>query len=315
MISYAQNFEDVMLWRALKNIKNGFYVDVGAWSPDIDSVTKVFYENGWSGINIEPNPDFYNLYIKYRSNDINLRVAISDEISESDMFFSTNPGLSSLDEEIANSHKKFGFSTKKHKVSVTTLKEVFSRYCKKDIHFLKIDIEGYEKRALLGNDWTCFRPWIVVVEATLPMTQIENYEVWEYILLEANYTFAYADGLNRFYVANEHSELVKSFKYPPNVFDEFIRCEHYNANILASDLKNKNDELNNELSKVEAENNNLKDELSKLNENNVKLSSELQKNIEEYKKLQDLYNSIINSNSWKIMKPFRKLRKFLGEVI
>ena len=29
-ISYAQNFEDVMLWRALKHVENGFYIDVGA---------------------------------------------------------------------------------------------------------------------------------------------------------------------------------------------------------------------------------------------------------------------------------------------
>lgn len=58
MISYAQNFEDVMLWRALKHVKKGFYVDVGAWSPDNDSVTRFFYENGWHGINIEPNSDF-----------------------------------------------------------------------------------------------------------------------------------------------------------------------------------------------------------------------------------------------------------------
>ena len=51
-VSYAQNFEDVMLWRALRDIPNGFYVDVGAWSPEVDSVTLAFYERGWSGINM-----------------------------------------------------------------------------------------------------------------------------------------------------------------------------------------------------------------------------------------------------------------------
>ena len=39
-ISYSQNLEDVMLWRALKHIENGFYIDVGAGSPTVDSVTK-----------------------------------------------------------------------------------------------------------------------------------------------------------------------------------------------------------------------------------------------------------------------------------
>lgn len=54
IVSYAQNFEDVMLWRALGHIENGFYVDIGAQHPTIDSVSKAFYERGWSGINVEP---------------------------------------------------------------------------------------------------------------------------------------------------------------------------------------------------------------------------------------------------------------------
>ena len=49
-ISYAQNFEDVILQRCFANIKNGFYIDLGAWSPDIDSVTKSFYLRNWTGI-------------------------------------------------------------------------------------------------------------------------------------------------------------------------------------------------------------------------------------------------------------------------
>ena len=55
-VSYAQNWEDVMLWRALGHVGQGFYVDVGAFSPDEHSVTRAFYDLGWSGINIEPNP-------------------------------------------------------------------------------------------------------------------------------------------------------------------------------------------------------------------------------------------------------------------
>lgn len=53
-ISYAQNFEDVRLWRALKQFEHGFYIDVGANDPSHDSVTKAFYDHGWHGINVEP---------------------------------------------------------------------------------------------------------------------------------------------------------------------------------------------------------------------------------------------------------------------
>ena len=62
MITYAQNFEDVMLERALKSVSAGTYIDVGAWHPEFDSVTRHFYERGWSGINIEPVPAHYELF-------------------------------------------------------------------------------------------------------------------------------------------------------------------------------------------------------------------------------------------------------------
>ena len=41
-ISYAQHGEDVLLWRALSGVKNGFYIDVGAFHPINDSVTRAF---------------------------------------------------------------------------------------------------------------------------------------------------------------------------------------------------------------------------------------------------------------------------------
>ena len=60
-VSYAQNFEDVMLWRAFSHIESGFYIDVGAQHPTIDSVSLAFYERGWTGIDIEPVPEYASL--------------------------------------------------------------------------------------------------------------------------------------------------------------------------------------------------------------------------------------------------------------
>ena len=103
MISYAQNFEDVMLWRAFKHVKKGFYVDVGAAWPDFDSVTKWFYDNGWTGINIEPNPVLFDRYELERSSDTNLQLTISDSEGKTDIFITNYldgkaTGLTSLSE-------------------------------------------------------------------------------------------------------------------------------------------------------------------------------------------------------------------------
>ena len=239
-ISYAQNYEDVMLWRALKHIEKGFYIDVGAYSPSLDSVTKAFYNAGWRGINIEPNPVFIDKYNDQRKEDINLSVAISNESGEAEMFFVSNPGLSSLSQEIAQGHSKLGWDTTSCTVKVKTLADICNEYClERDIHFLKVDIEGLEEKALRGNDWSKFRPWIIVVEATLPMSQVENYKDWEPALLDENYVFAYADGLNRFYVSKEHKELLPAFKYPPNFFDEYRLIKEVEAEAKAEQAEAK----------------------------------------------------------------------------
>src|ERR1041384_3211716 len=71
LVSYAQNFEDVLLHRIFGNLARGFYVDIGASDPMIGSVTKIFYDRGWSGINIEPSSTFPRLAAA-RPRDVNL---------------------------------------------------------------------------------------------------------------------------------------------------------------------------------------------------------------------------------------------------
>jgi hypothetical protein len=53
-------------------------------------------------------------------------------------------------------------------------------------------------------------------------TQIESHGEWEPLLITRGYHFVYFDGLNRFYVADEHATLDKSFHAPANAFDDFI---------------------------------------------------------------------------------------------
>ena len=95
-ISYAQNFEDVILWRVLKDIDSGFYVDVGANGPVFDSVTKAFYDKGWRGINIEPMPDYYEKLSADRPRDINLMLAAGNRDEVLPFYEVAETGLSSF---------------------------------------------------------------------------------------------------------------------------------------------------------------------------------------------------------------------------
>jgi FkbM family methyltransferase len=230
-ISYAQNFEDVMLWRAFKNITNGFYIDVGAAWPDSESTTKAFYDRGWSGINIEPNPELYKLLTKHRPRDINLCSAASQQEGMADFSFFENAGWSTLSSDVAKEHALRGHVSTISQVSCTTLASVWKQHVPsgQPVHFLKIDVEGGEVGVLAGNTWSTNRPWIIVVEATMPLSRMEAHEAWESIVSREGYRLLYEDGLNRFYAAEKYEELKPAFRYPPNFFDEFVLASELGA--------------------------------------------------------------------------------------
>jgi FkbM family methyltransferase len=225
-VSHAQNAEDVMLWRALSTVKRGFYIDVGAADPDIHTVTRAFYERGWSGINVEPRAEPFNALNRRRGRDINLRLALSDVRGEQVFHVVGEPTLSTLDSTLAEHHRASGFAVHEARIAVNTLADVCRRYAKSDIHFLTIDVEGAELQVLRGADFVNFRPWIVLAEAVFPNRQIETHQTWEPVLIQADYRPVWFDGLNRFYVAAErYAELSPHFRLPPNVFDGYILAD------------------------------------------------------------------------------------------
>lgn len=237
MISYSLNFEDVILMRAFSGKTNGFYIDVGASWPDTYSVTKAFYDIGWRGINVEPLLEPYNRLVADRGRDINLLCALGDASGSAQIWVPEVDGWATVHPDIIASLKTEGHRGVYHQVPLMTLCEICEEYVEADIHFLKIDVEGYEQEVLRGADFRRYRPWIVLVEATYPGTPTEVHEAWESILLEAGYGLAYVDGLNRFYVASEKPELLPSFRYPPNVFDSFKLFSQVQVEIRAAELE------------------------------------------------------------------------------
>ena len=220
--SYAQNFEDVMLWRALGRVEDGFYIDVGAFHPIHDSVSKGFYERGWRGIHVEANPAFAALMNQDRPDERVLNVALAASQGHLIFYeFKDFPGESTGNELYAARREAEGVAMRAIEVPCGTLSDVFALANGREIHWLKIDVECMEAQVLSGWGQSGSRPWIVVVESVLPHTAIENNTEWEYLLNERGYRSVYFDGLNRFYVSSHHTELADSFLTGPNIFDDF----------------------------------------------------------------------------------------------
>ncbi len=238
-----------MLWRVLSDVESGFYIDVGAAWPREHSVTKAFYDRGWQGINIEPNPEFFSKLEEERERDINLACALSSEKGVANFNIIKGTGLSTLDASIAEDHKKNGWGIEKQEVPVSTLRDVWEEYVPagRIVHFLKIDVEGLERAVLMGNDWRSNRPWIILVETTKPLSVEDNSHEWEPIVLDAGYELVYEDGLNRFYLERDKLYFREKFRFPPNTFDDFALAEYSEASSCSQDLSTADGRLVDEL--------------------------------------------------------------------
>jgi FkbM family methyltransferase len=244
-ISYAQNFEDVMLWRALGHIENGFYIDIGAQDPVVDSVSQAFYERGWRGIHVEPVPAHAQALREARPDETIVQVAIGAGQALIPIYEIPDTGLSTSDADFAQMHANSGLANRRIDVACISLAVLLEQWPEHQVHWLKIDVEGMEGSVLRSWLPSAVRPWIVVVEATIPRSPEPSYQDWEGVVLELGYCFAYFDGLNRFYVSDAHPELLEAFGAPPNVFDGFAlsgkACNSFCSKLVSDAAKRESD--------------------------------------------------------------------------
>jgi FkbM family methyltransferase len=333
--SYAQNFEDVILWRALKHIKNGFYIDIGAQDPVVDSVSRGFYEKGWRGVSVEPTSTYAAKLKADRIDEDIQQCAVGIGTGEIRFFEFPDTGLSTGDEEIARLHRKRGFREEVTTVKLVPLSEILDRHPDQDVHWLKIDVEGMEHSVLQSWGESSKRPWIVVVESTAPMSTTQLQSNWEYLLTERGYERCYFDGLNSFYVAAQRSELKDAFRVPPNVFDEFTLSGTSSSNMTAvlartieataSDLQASRNELQTTENELQATRNELQAQESALQHREQEfgelikgLESKLENTTNALRFSEEAMRKIYSSFSWRVTGPYRfiarRARLFAGKL-
>src|SRR6185295_16380429 len=198
----------------------GRYVDIGAGYPLESSVTKHFYDLGWRGVNVEPDPPVLADLRAARPLDVNLGVAVGATAGRSVLYtFADQWGRSTIDSEVVATYREEqDWDERGVDVEVVTLSGLLDAY-PGPVDFLKVDVEGAEHDVLAGGDWRRHRPRVVVVEATVPGTSTPSHEAWEPILLDAGYACALFDGLNRFYAKADDPEALRTLASPANILD------------------------------------------------------------------------------------------------
>jgi len=223
-ITYAQYNEDVILLALLHDVKQGYYIDVGANHPVRDSVTFLFYQRGWRGVNIEPVKELYDQLVKHRKRDVSLNCGAGSkrgtltlrEYTET-QGHSTFVDLVKTDHDVSEPYHDYD-------VEVKALAQIIKEQGNPHISFLKIDVEGFEYEVIKGNDWEKYRPEIVCVEAN------NVKQDWSQILTDHAYTLFIFDGLNEYYIAKEAWRRTEGFAERVVKLDYFALKQHqFNA--------------------------------------------------------------------------------------
>lgn len=171
--SHAQEGEDRVMSSLLfklhgnMHIDDGFYVDVGAHHPYRYSNTCLFNRRGWHGINIDAMPGCMSAFKKQRPRDINLESGIGRKIETLKFYVFNEPALNTFNENLARARcNDVCYIEATMDVSIVPLSEIFKEHLPKGrkIDFLTVDVEGFDLDVLQSNDWSSYRPLVVLVE-------------------------------------------------------------------------------------------------------------------------------------------------------
>lgn len=157
--SYSSLGEDNILDWLTGYKDKGTYIDIGANHPDHNNNTKLFYERGWHGINIEPNVDGYKLFLKERPDDVNINTGVGN--GELTYFEGDNTAAGNTFN--AETGKERGLREGK-KIKLTPLQDIFKQNGLTHVDFISIDVERFEDNVLRSNDWTKYRADVLCIE-------------------------------------------------------------------------------------------------------------------------------------------------------
>ena len=203
-VSYAQSGEDLILNQIFKGVKKGFYIDIGANNPFVNSNTYFFYKKGWKGINIDALPKSMNSFNLFRKRDINLEIAISNNESVLKYYMYSSSFYNTFCKETAEMLKNKNYTklVETREIKSQKLSDVLDKLRIDTIDFMTIDVEGLDLNVLKSNNWKKYNPNVIITELwSTDLDNLKNNGVYIF-LINNGYRYFCNTPTNIFYVKN-----------------------------------------------------------------------------------------------------------------
>lgn len=167
-ISYAQHGDDFVILNlfALLGVDRPGYLDVGAHHPSVISNTKLLYDRGSRGINVEANSLLMEAFCKERPGDVNLNIGVGPVKGGMTFYkYSSTSGRNTFSPAEVQSLE--GILTVRETVllPVDTINNIVQTWCPLGWpELLTIDIEGLDYAVLQTADFSTTAPLVICVE-------------------------------------------------------------------------------------------------------------------------------------------------------
>ena len=184
MKHYSQYNEEDFLLKYFNNKNNGILIDIGAADGKTNSNSRYLLEFlNWSGILIEPHPEYYKLLFDlYNGNNniklYNIGIYNKEVVLPFYRFGTVEEGQVSTFSESFKTRVE-GHHDNKYSESINiecnTIANILKQNNLFDIDFMTLDCEGLDMEVLDSNEWDTFRPKLICIEHSMDKTTLSNF--------------------------------------------------------------------------------------------------------------------------------------------
>lgn len=203
-ISFSEFSEDLLVIALFNFKEQGTFVDVGCNYPVTNSVTFQLYMKGWSGVNIDGNPELITMYHSIRPLDYSICELIDESVREVEFIRFKENKLNTINPDHVfewNKEQVIGKEVRVTKKLSTILESKWPDG--KEIDLLTIDVEGMDLAVLKSHNFEKFPAKLIVIEMHgFDLLQPTLDPIYNYLQLK-NYKLKGFSGLNGYFLSNK----------------------------------------------------------------------------------------------------------------